>query len=99
MEQSLVFEGVDALTGGEGVASETMLDQIANADDSVGRYVVKRLTLALGEVVALAGAIAARWTLAAGAVLGRKGSCRLPFGLVGSAVAVVLRAGICGGRT
>ena len=58
MEQTVVLECVNALAGGEGVAAEAMLDQIAHADDAIGRYVVKRLAFALGEVDAVAGEVA-----------------------------------------
>ena len=97
-EQTVVLECVDALAGGEGVAAEALLDQIAHADDAVGGYVVKRLAFALGEVDAVAGAVAPRRTLPLRAVPGTAGALRMRsrFGFAGCAVAVVLGAGNAG---
>ena len=68
-EQAVFDEGVDALAGGEGVAAETMLDQIAHADDAKGGHVIEGVALALGHVDAVAGADAAHVRTAAGAGL------------------------------
>ena len=58
VEHALFLEGVDAIAGSEGVASEALLDKVANADDAVGGNVVERLALTLMNVDAVAGVVA-----------------------------------------